>query len=174
MKLKPSYFFALCPDKIVRGELEKYSRLLIEGSASRVKPVDFHVTLAYLGHISSTHIDRIVYEVEHSSPLVPSFDLQLSGVCYWEHSNVLWVGFKDTPLGLRQLVDSLKACLLISDFIPEARPYVPHVTLARRAKEPEKQSPTNFSNWSVDEFFLMRSSKTLSRRYDIVRTFRLY
>ena len=61
-----------------------------------------------------------------------AFELEFDLVEHWKRPQVLCLAASSTPGPLAALVQSLRSELLLRGFTPEARPFRPHVTLARR------------------------------------------
>jgi 2'-5' RNA ligase len=97
-----------------------------------VRPDQMHLTLHFIG---DAEIDRVAALLE--SIAVPSFSITLKGVGQFpsaEGSVTLWAGVAPDS-GLQRLHEAIGAALAHGGFRIEARPYRPHLTLARWAKE---------------------------------------
>jgi 2'-5' RNA ligase len=89
-------------------------------------PESWHITLQFLGNTSQ--YECIVARLrELRSPSVP---IQLEGLGFFEHAGVFFAGVGLTP-ELRALQQHVAAATGLCGFIPETRPYHPHITLAR-------------------------------------------
>jgi RNA 2',3'-cyclic 3'-phosphodiesterase len=97
-----------------------------------VEPGQMHVTLHYLGETQIEPTSVALHAVA-----APAFQMKLEGVGQFlssESAGILYAGVCASPelLGLHTAVAAALAAL---GFRPEARPYVPHVTLARCTAE---------------------------------------
>lgn len=90
-----------------------------------------HLTLTFLGDVPERGVDDLVLALARVA--LPPFPLSLAGVGHFEHKGrpkALWAGAapNDALLALQQRV--AQACAM-AGYPPEARRFVPHVTLAR-------------------------------------------
>ncbi|MNJ54607.1 RNA 2',3'-cyclic phosphodiesterase [compost metagenome] len=75
--------------------------------------------------------------------------------------------------GLHSLVTEANAKF---GFIPEARPYAPHITLARKYLEAEGlregllNKDLHFGDWTNDTIMLYRTKVTVSPMYEVIGT----
>lgn len=106
--------------------------LRTEYPTARWHPSDaFHVTLSFIGHVDEQTGKRMAAALVGLP--IPEMMLTLRGVGYFgsEHKPaVLWAGVETTD-ALLQLQKAVEQRLLPQGLVPEARPYRPHVTLAR-------------------------------------------
>ncbi|MXO71439.1 RNA 2',3'-cyclic phosphodiesterase [Alteraurantiacibacter buctensis] len=90
-----------------------------------------HLTLTFLGDVPQPAVDDLVLALSRV-PVTP-FTLTLSGVGHFEHkgrAKALWAGVAPSePLHALQ-ARVAQACAM-AGFPPEARRFLPHVTLAR-------------------------------------------
>lgn len=110
-------------------------RRMLRGCAPEggVKPTDennLHLTLHFLGMAEPSPIIDLLDGWNCS---IEPFDLSIEGVGYFRgrgRSLILWAGVVLTP-PLRQLYDELAGCLSAAGLQVDARPYSPHITIAR-------------------------------------------
>jgi len=91
-------------------------------------PEGWHITLQFLGNIEAS---RYACVVEHLSQVQSApVSVQLEGTGIFERAGIFFASVKVNPelLALQQRVT---AAMHYCDFIPETRPYHPHITLAR-------------------------------------------
>jgi len=130
-----------------------------------VSPESIHLTLKFLGNISPQKVADISKVIEDASVGVSPFNLTVSGVGAFPNlrrPRVLWVGVDgelDKLVALQQRIDSGLGSL---GFAPEARPFTPHLTLARLR---EGTSPDN-----LREFGTLIAKKPMTAGYDFVVT----
>ena len=98
-------------------------------------PSLMHVTVVFLGEVPEQRMDDFSSPAKAVADMQSPFQLTLDHVGLFGGSRVLWVGFTEDA-GYREL-QSL--CLELSHalrdttgFVPDARPFRPHVTLARK------------------------------------------
>lgn len=149
-------FFALWPDDAVRAGLESLVRGLPEHRGRLVHPQDRHITLVFLGDVATER--RACVEEAAQRVSATSCELIIDQVGYWPRPRILWCGASRVPESLLGLVSDLQRELKGCGFRPETRPYVPHVTLARKAhKVPSYLIPESLS-WPVREYVLVVSN----------------
>jgi 2'-5' RNA ligase len=99
-----------------------------------VSPEGIHLTLKFLGNISPQKVAEITRVMEQASQVVSPFQLHITEVGAFPNMRrprVLWVGIKgevDKLTGWQQRIDE---GLVPLGFAKEARPFTPHLTLAR-------------------------------------------
>jgi len=99
-----------------------------------VSPEGIHLTLKFLGNISAQKVTDITGVMEQASQVVSPFQLHITEVGAFPNMRrprVLWVGIKgevDKLIGWQQRIDE---GLVPLGFAKEARPFAPHLTLAR-------------------------------------------
>jgi 2'-5' RNA ligase len=99
-----------------------------------VSPEGIHLTLKFLGNISPQKVTEITRVMEQASQVVSPFQLHITEVGAFPNirrPRVLWVGIKgevDKLVGWQQRIDN---GLVPLGFAKEARPFTPHLTLAR-------------------------------------------
>jgi RNA 2',3'-cyclic 3'-phosphodiesterase len=146
-------FFALWPDEATRGALSRATRLAVQASGGRpIAKERLHLTVAFLGELTPTGL-----AAARAVPPVPSgpFELVLDAVGVWPESRVLWLAPSVLPAALAALEGSLWGRLVAKGFRREERPYLPHITLARRARPVDV--PVAPVRWPVHELALVES-----------------
>jgi 2'-5' RNA ligase len=89
-------------------------------------PASWHITLQFLGN--TPQYECIVRRLrELRSPSVP---IQLEGLGFFERAGIFFAGVGLTPV-LGALQQRVTAATGLCGFVPETRPYHPHITLAR-------------------------------------------
>jgi 2'-5' RNA ligase len=130
-------FIAIELPEAVKTGLQQLQTELTLPSYSFVKcvaPEGIHLTLKFLGNVSSQKISDITRVMEQASRGVSAFQLQLTEVGAFPNMRrprVVWVGIKgevDKLIGWQQRLDD---GLVPLGFAKEARPFTPHLTLAR-------------------------------------------
>ncbi len=103
-----------------------------------VQPRNIHLTVKFLGDVSSESLDLVRAAVEEAADGGPAFDIVVEGIGAFPNERrprVLWVGVQSPPeLGsLQRQIDSATAQL---GFKSEEREYRPHLTIGyARARE---------------------------------------
>ncbi|MFC1962074.1 RNA 2',3'-cyclic phosphodiesterase [Chloroflexota bacterium] len=99
-----------------------------------VDPPSIHLTLKFLGNISSAQIDDITRTIVKSVAGISPFGLEVSGLGVFPNPRkvqVVWVELGGELDPLRRLQQRLESNLVELGFSPEARGFTPHLTLAR-------------------------------------------
>lgn len=99
-----------------------------------VSPKDMHITIKFLGEVSSSQIESITDLLRPLSAAQESFSLKLSGISAFPHKNnpfVLWAGVSGNLQALKLLHRSIEEALMSLGYERENRRYRPHLTLAR-------------------------------------------
>lgn len=126
-------FLALSPDKNARKYLEEYSKRTQKLAAGRswVPPENYHITLRFLGDIGK--VDEICRAVDKVCDVFKPFPLGLKGVRSIARSkNAMLIACIDDPeKQLQALYNAMQNALEELGFLPEKRPFRPHITLAR-------------------------------------------
>lgn len=125
------YFVALPLPEDVRDALRTVQPCSMPGMR-RVDRDQFHVTLHFLGELTETECDQTKQAL--SKVHATDFQLTLHGLGVFpnpRYPTVLWAGVDVSPalVELHRVVGTVLTEAI--GFQPEARPYCPHVTLAR-------------------------------------------
>jgi 2'-5' RNA ligase len=162
-------FFALLPDDALRQELAgRVQELLGDYPCRAQRPDQWHVTLEFIGNVADErlHSLRAAARDARWNPAA-SEDLAFDRLEHWPRPEVLCLTASQVPAGLSALVVSLRAALAAHGFAPEHRPFRPHLTLARKARQPPAARPVVPLRWPVGDLALVRStSDAAGSRYE--------
>lgn len=149
-------FFALWPDDTLRHFLYKATRRPVRLSGGKpVPPANFHITLAFLGNLDKA--DALQARQAAASVDAEPFELQMDRLSFWPEPGLLWLGATQLPDAARTLTEELIKALRSRGLEPDTKPFVPHVTLARKVVKPGQQGALRPLRWPVREFALLRS-----------------
>jgi RNA 2',3'-cyclic 3'-phosphodiesterase len=124
-------------------------------------PESWHITLQFLGN--TAEYECIVARLMELRP--PSLPVQLEELGFFERAGVFFAGVRLTP-ELETLQQRVTAATGFCGFVPETRPYHPHITLARskskgvktlRALKGRIHREPRFSSFVAKEFVLYES-----------------
>jgi RNA 2',3'-cyclic 3'-phosphodiesterase len=149
-------------------------RLQRIGSSVRASPIrtargdELHATLKFLGQTQPERVSMIHESLQRAIENIPSFDAILRGLGAFpdvSRPSVLWVGFAD-PQPVVVLAGAIECAMEQLGFVPEARAYSPHVTLARVKSRPPQplfdllaeQASTEFGTLPVKHVHLYQSA----------------
>jgi len=149
-------FFALWPDDAVRGALVAWARALQRECGGRpTRPGNLHMTLAFLG---DTEVERIEALKRAAGGVKPrAFELVVDQPGYWKHNRIAWAGASADPPALTEMVGELREALKAAKFRFDAKPFVSHVTLLRKARPPAAMPALASIVWRGSGFALIRS-----------------
>jgi 2'-5' RNA ligase len=126
-------FFALWPDDAARARLAEVVRDSVPAGAGRPqRPGQWHVTLEFLGDVPESRLQDLLDIAAAAAAGASACQLEFDRLEHWKRPQVLCLVARSTPEPLVALVQSLRTGLRLRGFAPEARPFRPHVTLARR------------------------------------------
>ena len=136
------------PDEIKRklGELEDSLRAGGGLPVKWVKPESIHLTLKFLGNITSGRTGEIARAIKAASRGVHPFSVEVDGTGVFPNPRrvrVVWVGLKGDLDTLERLQKNIEAALEKLGFTAEARGFTPHLTLGRvneRAMPEEREA----------------------------------
>lgn len=161
-QLQERLFFALWPPASVRQQMvqcfQKIPDLIHHGRP--VQPDNLHMTVHFLGNIDVERIDCYIQQAK--SVTLRPFELQLNIAGYFKKPKVLWFGCEEIPARLIQFHADLAVAIKKCGYIPEARKYNPHMTMARKIKKPVANQSIATIKWAVEEFVLVKSVKSPS------------
>jgi 2'-5' RNA ligase len=135
----------------------------------------WHITLQFLGNTGAEQCGCVVARLhELHSPPAP---IRIEGLSCFDRAGILLATVQPT-LELLLLQKRVTAATQLCGFIPEARPYQPHITLARsqgKGQRPDLSElkaklrrPPHFTPFAAGEFLLYESFLTPSgSRYEI-------
>jgi RNA 2',3'-cyclic 3'-phosphodiesterase len=153
-------FFALWPEAEVAEAIYRASKALVPAHIGRrLPPTHLHLTLAFLGHITTEQLQCMlpVAEALHAE----AFTVQLDAIGHFPRPQVVWLGVKTPPLALQHLQQQLVRDLAQHcGYQPESRAFVAHMTLWRKVKQMRLPQTITPIEWPVTRIVLA-SSHTL-------------
>lgn len=185
-EMNPHYFWAVrLPDekkKMMEEQLEARRNLF--PFKRWVHPLDYHITLAFLGSVEKEKLPSVIEVVGEGIKGCKSFSLHITGLGVFGNKlspRIFWAAVTSEPqlFALQQIV--YRACQQVG-FTLESRSYSPHITLARNWNGPEfdskrleeanpfKEIDTKFK---VEEVVLYKTNLDKSPKYEPIATFSL-
>jgi len=146
-------------------------------------PQQWHVTLQFLGEVKDDRYSCIVERLQ--AVRAHAVEVRLAAPDFFERAGVFHIAIEktETLLALHRVTQQ---ALLQCGFVPEARPYSPHITLARNKgrapssdlerlrREVEKHAPVKFPPFVAREFLLYQSfTEPSGPRYEVRERFAL-
>jgi len=149
-------FFALWPESGLQQALHKLARELLGRERARLVAADnLHLTLAFLGSVDAA--TRACLERAADAIRSTPFTLCFDRAGWFPRPRVFWLGCPETPLPLATLVENLRNVQRNCGLEPEARPYVPHLTVARKVLRRPRTASLTPIEWPVGRFALVES-----------------
>lgn len=150
-------FLACWPDPSITDALQRAAadaRGRVGGRVIRAQ--NMHVTLAFLGLLTSPQLSAVQACCE---PLPARFHLSLDRIGFWKNRGIVWAGARSPDPGLGAFAEDLRDRLRRVGFRVDSRPFVPHVTLLRKA---ERRPRIEFRSldWEIGEYTLVASEQT--------------
>lgn len=149
-------FFALWPDKKLRAEIQHRIKPFISKHPAKKVPVhNWHITLAFLGNVT----EEIKQCAQAKAELVQAqaFELSLDKPGFFKRAGVVWLGSKECPEALTDLVEQLNQQLAACDYQTDFKIFLPHMTLLRKAYKGFGVEEFEPINWPVNDFVLVES-----------------
>ena len=161
-------FTALWPGQPVREALSQWrDGVAWAASASPVRTEQLHVTLHFLGSVPRQRIPELAQGLHVR---LDPFALEFGHRQLW-HGSVAVLEPDVVPAPLLALHASLGEALERMGMTPEARPYRPHVTLARRAGALVETIEGPPIRWQVNGYALMQSKVGDGSEYGVVQAY---
>ncbi|MGB8599192.1 MAG: RNA 2',3'-cyclic phosphodiesterase [Burkholderiales bacterium] len=164
-------FFALWPDKALQFRLAEIASSLQPQCGGKPVPAhNIHCTLVFIGETDQENIPRLIDAANSIRP--ESFSLQLSKVGAFRNSKVVWIAPVLIQPQLTLLVNDLQNALWQAGFRFDNKPFVPHITLMRKAGWLEQAALGEFIDWQVKGFALVQSqAETRGMQYEVLNRF---
>ncbi|MEO7230425.1 MAG: RNA 2',3'-cyclic phosphodiesterase [Candidatus Limnocylindrales bacterium] len=119
------------------GELVALVRDELGPPGQRVRWVQMsglHVTIRFLGPTRAANVDAVAAAVERAARARSSFAVRVGGAGVFPEAlrpRALWIGIREGAIELGVLSDAVTAELVAAGWTLEARPFRPHLTIAR-------------------------------------------
>lgn len=169
-------FFAFWPDDRLVSELAGRVAGWTDGYPCKPQRSDqWHLTVEFLGSVvrerqSALHECAAVLE----GFLVTPDEIVLDRLEHWPRAQVLCVVAQSVPPRIADLVGALRRELARCGFEPEQRAFRPHLTLARKARQPLAAMAIDPVRWPVRTLSLVRSCADASgSRYEPLMSWNL-
>jgi RNA 2',3'-cyclic 3'-phosphodiesterase len=130
-------FIAIELPEDLKSALTRLQEQLKSGANAPVKwvnPNSIHLTLQFLGNIATEKVRPITGAMKEAARGIPPFRLEVKGLGVFPNLRsvrVIWVGVGGEVDKLLLLQKNIETGLVPLGFIPEKRPFSPHLTLAR-------------------------------------------
>jgi len=165
-------FFALWPDEALRSALHRETRARVRHCGGKPVPAaNLHLTLAFLGNVPDERLDAV--RTAAGALGAPRLLLTLDRYGWFDAAQVLWIGCSESPAPLRQLAAELGHLMAeVAGLNTDLRPFHPHVTLARKVRNPPELRPPRPVEWPVSGFALVESvTDPAGAKYEVLENF---
>jgi RNA 2',3'-cyclic 3'-phosphodiesterase len=147
-------FVAVDPSEASRERIAKTIERLraLAPSAKWVGETALHLTLAFLGEIEAPRVPAIAASLAAAASRHDGFDLGVGGGGTFgppRSARVLWAGITAGAMPLGAVQREVASALVPHGHRPEARPFAPHLTLAR-ARDPRGDPALSRCGAAVD------------------------
>ncbi len=124
------------PEEVKSGLLQLQNELKVSGHnyIKWVAPEGIHLTIKFLGNISSHRVSDVTKAMEEAGRMVSAFQLKIGELGAFPNlrrPRVIWVGIGGELDKLAFLQQRIDNALIPLGFPKEKRPFSPHITLAR-------------------------------------------
>jgi len=129
----PRLFFALQPGPSQRQAMHEATLPLVRETGGRpVHPEDLHLTLCFLGEVPGQQVATLIAAGDRVRPLAAR--IAFDRMDFWRRSRVLCLlPRRDEAAGaVEDLAAGLRNAATGAGFTPDARPFIAHVTIARK------------------------------------------
>ncbi len=149
-------FFALWPDPTLRQALRaRVDTIVASVEGKPQSPGQWHVTLEFLGQVPRERQPAL--QAAAGRVRMEPFTIEFDRVEHWRKPQVVCLVASRVPAGLAALVTQLRAALVEEGFTLDARPFCPHLTLARKVRAAASSLLEPPFVWQSSGFALVRS-----------------
>ena len=152
-------FIAVELPEELKKELAELEAQLKKNTPPVVKWVDpnsIHITLKFLGEISTDSIDELMRAIEEAARGIQPFQLEVRELGAFpglDRAQVLWVGIKGAVEKIAQLQKRIEANTAQLGFSRESRAFTPHLTLGRVRDEARPNDRQRLGKLLIDTTF---------------------
>ncbi|WP_394174327.1 RNA 2',3'-cyclic phosphodiesterase [Guptibacillus hwajinpoensis] len=173
------YFFALPIQPELRQMLEQVSREIdLDLFKHIVYPEDYHVTLAFLGDASEEQLSSLHEQLSDVVTTFPPFELKAERIAAFGREKQPRVLYASVQINawLDKLHRAVVHACSKSGFIVDQREYRPHITLAKKWRDSNKEITPDWPTLICDSqevscLNLYKVAPTEKPRYQVVRTY---
>jgi 2'-5' RNA ligase len=118
----------------VGDHIDRLRQAVPDARASWAREENLHLTLKFLGDTPVSKIEGLSLAVKRAAAQAERFQANAGGCGAFPlrgQPRVLWIGFEDPTAGLTNLYRALEDKCFEAGFAGEARPFHPHLTVAR-------------------------------------------
>jgi len=126
-------FFGLELEATTALEIADWRDRQLNCGGRPVPPANFHITLAFIGALGDSAIERLCRDVEAwlGQAQVHAATLVLDRTGYWQKPGIYWLGPSAWPGHLDRLAQKLGSLASAAGAKRDRNPFLPHITLFR-------------------------------------------
>lgn len=149
-------FLALWPEPALAERLHQLAGEAHRECGGRImRRETLHLTLAFIGAVAEDRLPELLTALGQIR--VPRFRMRLDMVGHWAHNHILWAGCAVPPPALLQLAADIRREVAAIGLPASGPPFVPHMTLLRKAHTPYVPAVFEPLEWALAEWALMES-----------------
>ncbi|MEM3627954.1 MAG: RNA 2',3'-cyclic phosphodiesterase [Candidatus Bathyarchaeia archaeon] len=158
-------------DEAILKRISDVQKLLLETGADLklVEPRNIHITIRFLGNITSATVEKIGEELKKVQ--FTPFNVKISGVGAFpnmHHPRVLWAGITEGALQLKDIFNQIEPRLRSLGFAPDPKGFSPHLTIARVKSGRNKAELAKCINQNINyDFGTVRAACLRLKRSDL-------
>lgn len=172
---KKRLFAAIFPSlgvvESLSAAIARFSKQIPAKAIRWTAPNQIHLTLNFLGAIEVSRMVEFEAALQSVSAQVPAHNLRVAGLgCFpsEKRARIVWAGLSGDLEPLQKLKQALDGALAKLGYVPETRPFHPHLTLGRVAELRSRESLTlhreirssewsDFGQWAARQVDLVQS-----------------
>lgn len=126
-------FFALELDSRTILNISDWRDRDIASPGRAVPPANFHITLAFIGTVDNSILERLCLSIDAwlTDTPITGAEIELDRVGYWQKQGIFWLGCSSYPPQLSSLAERLKHLSTSVGCKRDRNIFQPHVTLYR-------------------------------------------
>lgn len=171
------YFIGIrLPEETAASLAEQRDNWQLKSYKQLPPPEDLHITLVYIGADPHDELPEVLKALNAVD--VAPFDVAINGVGTFGNPakpRVIYADVQENP-HLRELQRQVVSVLEPFSLRPDKRPFVPHITLAKKWKGDDpltKQLEIRVGRFTVSQFSLFKVNLNKRPRYEAVQTYEL-
>lgn len=177
---RPHYFLALYPSSRFREELYSYVSTTFHNDTFNrwVHKDDYHLTYHFFGYLTDKTIKKMIEPIRNCISQFTPFSIQFNylGVFGREsHPRILWVGPTHVNEQMSESYSKMNLFLEENRFSINHKPFVPHVTVARKWIQQAVYDGSFAPSFLIEEEFtelsLFRTHMNRNPKYDRIAVF---
>lgn len=185
MTTQSHYFIAVPINKILKGKLADWNKNQNPPFKRFVDEADYHITLAFLGGVELSLIEKLENSLAEIAIDHVPFSLTLENIGFFgqeKQPRIFWAGVKKEEKLNRLQKAIFETCTRLG-FQLDTRPYTPHITMARKysgdsSYHSEKlissfQKDLKNQSWNVSRFVIYQTNLKQSPKYEEIASFSL-